>query len=456
MRQIISVYRLVDNPYSDDASDPMDEARVGERLVKLKLRGKIVAVMAIPFVVLVADTGALLLSRGRTNDTLESERHTYAVREALQSVLEDMIDAETGMRGYLLTGAGDYLKPYEAGVASLDGDLDRLQALASGDADQIGRVDRLRTVVNVRVALLQETRAYAPVTNATNLDLLDQQLDEGQLAMEEVRDLLSQMRIRADELLAARHDSLDSARRTSFLIGLVVFPIALLASLLFVLAFAKRHVNRIRLIEANARRLEDGLPMVEADSHHDELSALEQALVTSGNRVIELQGELQRLATMDPLTRLANRRGFVPMAEHQLETARRHHRPLALMFVDLDGLKRINDTKGHATGDWAIAETAYVLRATFRASDLIARMGGDEFCVLFEAASAEDVEVAQKRLADTVAHTNRGADRPYELSFSSGVASFDPEAPVSLDELMAEADSKMYASKRAGRESVGR
>jgi diguanylate cyclase (GGDEF)-like protein len=366
-----------------------------------------------------------------------------------------MIDAETGMRGYLLTGSIEFLRPYEEGVAALGGDLDRLQVLAAGDASQIGRVDRLRTVTNVRVALLQETRAYAPVTDATNRDQLDRQLEDGRVAMEEVRDLLTQMENRADELLAARHRSLDATRQTSFLISVVLLPMGLLVALLMVFGFAQRLVTRIRLIEANARRLDEGLPMVEAGRYDDELSALEQALVTSGNRVVELQGELRRLATMDPLTRLANRRGFVPMAEHQLEAAKRHHRPLALMFVDLDGLKCINDTKGHATGDWAIAETAYVLRATFRASDLIARMGGDEFCVLFEAGSVEAVEAAQQRLSNALDETNRGPDRPYELALSSGVALFDPEQPSTLDELMAEADGKMYATKHAGRDSVG-
>ena len=424
--------------------------------MKLKLRSKILAVMAIPLVVLVATTAALFVSRERTNETLEAERHTYDIREALQDVLADMIDAETGMNGYLLTGSVAVLRPYEDGVASLDEDIDRLQVLAAGDADQIGRVDRLRELANVRVALLQESRAFAPVTDATDRDQLDRQLEEGRQAMEEVRDLISQMEARADQLLAARHRSLDSARRTSFLIGIVLLPLGLLVALLLVFGFTSRLVSRIRLIEANARRLDEGLPMVEAGDFNDELSALEQALVSSGNRVIELQGELQRLATMDPLTRLANRRGFVPMAEHQLEAAKRHHRSLALMFVDLDGLKSINDTKGHATGDWAIAETAYVLRATFRASDLIARMGGDEFCILFEALSAEAVQAAEQRLADRLAETNRGPDRPYELSFSTGVAMFDPEAPSTLDELMAQADGKMYESKHAGRETVGR
>jgi diguanylate cyclase (GGDEF)-like protein len=144
-----------------------------------------------------------------------------------------------------------------------------------------------------------------------------------------------------------------------------------------------------------------------------------------------------------------NRRGFLPTAEHHLEMAKRTHMPTGLMFLDLDGLKHVNDTLGHAAGDAMITEAAYVMRQTFRASDLIARMGGDEFCVLFATESEATADVAMTRLQEAVQLANAQEGRPFELSLSTGVAMFDPEQPCSLDQLMATADERMYVNKRA-------
>ena len=131
--------------------------------------------------------------------------------------------------------------------------------------------------------------------------------------------------------------------------------------------------------------------------------------------------------------------------------SQRTREPVALIFVDVDGLKHVNDTLGHAMGDILIAEAAMVLRTTFRASDLPARMGGDEFCVLLRGESAIDAERAVDRMQDAVAAVNAEEGRVFQLSLSVGIARFDPEQPVSLDQLIERADGSMYAHKRAKR-----
>jgi len=226
-------------------------------------------------------------------------------------------------------------------------------------------------------------------------------------------------------------------------------PLALIASFVVVWLFTEGLIRRIRGAQENARRMEEGIRPDEPTDASDELGQLERALVRSGTKVIELQEELRRLGTIDPLTRLTNRRGFIPTAEHQLQRARRTNEPLALMFCDLDGLKTVNDTLGHATGDAMIAEAAYVLRSTFRASDLVARMGGDEFCVLFAAESAAAADATVSRLEAAIAELNAQEDRPFTLGVSIGVALFDPERPSPLDDLLADADRQMYACKRS-------
>jgi diguanylate cyclase (GGDEF)-like protein len=96
-----------------------------------------------------------------------------------------------------------------------------------------------------------------------------------------------------------------------------------------------------------------------------------------------------------------------------------------------------------------ITEAAYVMGQTFRASDLIGRMGGDEFCVLFTTESESMARIALTRLQEVVDKTNDQEGRPFSLSFSAGLAMFDPEQPSTLDQMMAIADERMYETKRA-------
>lgn len=160
-----------------------------------------------------------------------------------------------------------------------------------------------------------------------------------------------------------------------------------------------------------------------------------------------VQTELSNLALMDELTGLYNRRGFLALADRQLKLARRSDRSLLLFFIDLDGLKEINDVFGHTEGDAALKCTAEALEATFRDSDVVARFGGDEFAALAIEASRQSETSIRDRLTEYL-NSAGGKDPNYEFSVSVGAARFDPWNPVSIRELIAEADQAMYEQKR--------
>lgn len=167
--------------------------------------------------------------------------------------------------------------------------------------------------------------------------------------------------------------------------------------------------------------------------------------------ITERKREEERLRTLsfaDELTGLYNRRAFVTMAAEQLKMARRQRRRLLLVYGDLDDLKGINDEHGHAEGDRALVATAAVLRRTFRESDLIARVGGDEFAVLAEVAEKDATPILQ-RLGEQLDAESLEGERPYSLSMSLGAARFDPDDPCDIKELVARADSLMYREKAA-------
>lgn len=143
--------------------------------------------------------------------------------------------------------------------------------------------------------------------------------------------------------------------------------------------------------------------------------------------------QVRQLAILDPLTALANRRGFTMLCQHHLELALRSKRPLTMLFIDVDRMKAINDAFGHSEGDRALMDTARLMVMTFRKSDVLGRLGGDEFAVLMTESTSEGAEVVVARFQDNLTAFNAGSRRGYTLGLSVGMARFDPESPCTLD-----------------------
>lgn len=168
-------------------------------------------------------------------------------------------------------------------------------------------------------------------------------------------------------------------------------------------------------------------------------------------QLLESQRQVRELSLTDELTGLRNRRGFMMLAEAELALARRMQRPLLLFYADLDGLKDINDTWGHAEGDRAIRDTAAVLRRTFRDADILARLGGDEFAALAFGNDEGSADTIVRRLQSNVEELNGTAGRRYRLALSVGTVRCEPASRLPLDELLAQADMEMYRVKQARR-----
>jgi diguanylate cyclase (GGDEF)-like protein len=155
---------------------------------------------------------------------------------------------------------------------------------------------------------------------------------------------------------------------------------------------------------------------------------------------------LQRLSLIDELTGLFNRRGFMSLAKQHLKIARRAGRSLVLLFCDLDDLKGINDRFGHAEGDKALRAIANILKASFRSSDVIGRIGGDEFTVLAINTNGHSEDFIH-RIQEGLQHFNT-LNPAYAISLSIGVARFDPTSETTLEELLLAADTELYQNKQ--------
>jgi diguanylate cyclase (GGDEF)-like protein len=180
----------------------------------------------------------------------------------------------------------------------------------------------------------------------------------------------------------------------------------------------------------------------------EHLQLLADKLYQKNMELEKANERLRSFSLTDGLTSLNNRRGFMILATGLLKFARRAGYPLYLLYIDLDSLKYINDTFGHAAGDTAITHFARILTETFRDSDVIGRMGGDEFVVLIIDASESDLASMQARLQSSVDAHNIQSMHGYALSLSLGVIRVDPNSTITMEALLSQADEAMYAHKQ--------
>jgi diguanylate cyclase (GGDEF)-like protein len=175
------------------------------------------------------------------------------------------------------------------------------------------------------------------------------------------------------------------------------------------------------------------------------------------SQVIErkrLEEEILSLSLTDELTGLYNRRGFMVLAEQEVKLAHRKKKNMLLLFGDVDGLKAINDTQGHAQGDLALKEVAVILKNIFREADIIARIGGDEFVALALDACREGEKIMSDRIQSAFEVRNRQGDMKFNLSLSLGIVCYNPESPCTVSELIARADELMYHQKQEKQNKV--
>jgi diguanylate cyclase (GGDEF)-like protein/PAS domain S-box-containing protein len=157
--------------------------------------------------------------------------------------------------------------------------------------------------------------------------------------------------------------------------------------------------------------------------------------------------DLKRLATIDPVTGLLNRGSGLRFLSRCLLSAKQQGTRLAICYLDVNGLKDINDNHGHLEGDEALRLVGGFIKKTIRKSDAVCRLGGDEFLIIFPQCSADQAFIIWKRISGKIAGFNKVKKKPYRISLSYGFAEYGPGRRITIDKLLSSADQEMYRQK---------
>jgi len=180
----------------------------------------------------------------------------------------------------------------------------------------------------------------------------------------------------------------------------------------------------VRLMEGNSRSL------------HQEVSERKK-----------VEGKLKEMSLIDQLTDLYNRNGFIILMENQLKLARRLKRRVLLLYADIDNLKRVNDMFGYQEGDMMLKEAAHILKASFRNSDIVARVGDDEFVIFLVGATDDNADMINDKFQKKVKTYNEKRHQNYKLLLNTCVTHYDPEFNESIESMLTQAAEALHTKK---------
>jgi diguanylate cyclase (GGDEF)-like protein len=332
--------------------------------------------------------------------------HSDTIVMVLQILKEHLADVETGERGYIITGNESYLVPHEHGLNMVYKLRDELSRLLADEPTESNIASELSKRLDAKIAVSQaNVLARKLGFEAARSRVMEGSGKREMDALQVILDKMSNTQSERHELLSLqRKEILQEMQR-----NIVIAAVMAISVLLYL------HLRLLRLMKAR----------YEAEQH------------------------VHHLATHDVLTGLSNRRLMLAHMEQAMQRSKRNNKRMAILFLDLNGFKPVNDQYGHKAGDEVLNHVARRLSAAMRASDRVARFGGDEFVVLAEDVTdkADVCGIVGKVDAEICSPILLQKDVEVTISTSIGVAIY-PEDGEDLETLLRTADTAMYASKK--------
>lgn len=374
--------------------------------------------------------------------------HTHEVIILTEELLSSIKDTESGQRGFLLTSDPSYLLPYHNGLIDSQNYFTTLKELTSDNQKQQKRLDLIEENMNLKFDELSKTITLTK-NNNNNIDALKiVKQNKGKQYMDDIRSHIKDFINEEMILLEQRKGDFKAhkARITTLIIIEIMFFLFLA---LMTISFLNTNLFRpLTMLLSSTHRMEEGRKLEISDiTSKDEMGYLLSSFFKMNEKVQNRTNELDYKAHHDELTGLKNRTSMHLEIENEIKLLKDFKTKFAVLFLDLNKFKELNDTLGHDAGDAMLIEVATRLKGSVRNNDIVFRLGGDEFLVLLKnIKNSSEVEKITSNILKATKTPVMIQGKPIEISISIGVTISEDDTNSS-DEILKYSDIAMYAAK---------
>jgi len=414
------------------------------------LNSVIVIIMILLFMV-------LSVAVNNTNSELEWVVHTHDVINKAEGLMANMVDQETGIRGFLVTGDALYLDPYNEAIKSFDTEIDVLKITVDDNPAQVDRLHVIEALSNRWHSEVAEV--YIAIKRESNSKDLYEELSkaQGKHIMDQIRYEVAEFVKVEEALLLERSIKYSKQHQLSLFAITFSIAVALVVGVIQYIVTKKvtgpleKLTKRMRVFDPN--NIDDVVI-------REKKTVYEVSELTTGYKKLidELkisQNELHRLTRTDQLTDVYNRRWFDENLDLEWRRANRNNNELTLLMIDIDYFKNFNDTYGHVEGDACLKKVAAVIDNSLgRPMDNVVRFGGEEFAVLLPETDIDGGLIIAEKIrknVEALGIENRRGDRMAVVTVSIGIACAHPSKGSNSETLLENADKAMYEAKKGGR-----
>ena len=414
----------------------------------MSIRFKLTFLLLVLFIVSLSNSILTFKLEGYSEEKLNWINHTNKVLKISEQFLSSMKDTETGQRGYLLTSDSSYLEPYHHGIIEAKRYLQELMNLTIERPKQQFFILNIEQLMNKKFEELEETIKL--VHEGKKSDALNiVRKNRGKELMDQIRRKI--VVFNNSELILLEKRKGDFREGRAQITTLIAVETILLISLsIITISFLRRSFfSPLKLLLQSTKKIKSGEKVEVHDIlSKDEMGNLLSTFYAMSQSVAQREKDLDYKAHHDELTGLKNRTTLIEEMNKSIEYSALSGENLAVLYIDLNEFKKINDTLGHDSGDLILKETALRLNSSVRSSDMVFRVGGDEFIVLAKnIGSIENV----KRLIGKIIHSFQspiviqGKQKAFSISLGAAIL---PNDSSNSEEIIRFADIAMFCAKR--------
>ena len=415
----------------------------------MSIRFKLISLLGILFLAAIGNSLFTFKLEAHGEEKLRWVNHTHEVLIDSQAFLSSLTDTETGQRGYLLTGVPLYLQPYYTGRENSQKYFLRLKSLTRDNPEQQDRLLKIQDLMRFKFEEMAETIELVQLDGDSQRAIAKVKNNEGKEYMDEIRRIMNDFNNSESLLLEQRKGDFKASKAQ--ISTLIAVELVFFTSLAFftVIFMQKNLFQPLNLLLASTRKSEDGKDIEIGDIlQKDEMGYLLSSFYEMNKRIMANTEDLHHKAHHDKLTGLKNRSMLLDNIQDSIERSVNFKTKAAVLFIDLNDFKLLNDTLGHDAGDALLIEVAARLLKSVRSDDSVFRVGGDEFVLLIN--NIKSLSEIQKIAAKVLNITKSPVEiegQEVKIKLSLGV-SVTPDNSNEAEDLVKFADVAMYAAKR--------